>query len=250
MILNILGLWYFIIVCRICWEESKVGWPIMIYHRLIPYVVTHLILSTIQLVYLIPLYIIGNSYIMKHVGYNFSLCIWLFWGKIEWDGLEHISDKPCIWIGNHQSIIDMGIVTLLPCRTPLIGTSKSSIKYVPAAGIIALMCNTILIDRKSRRCADDFLLDSIRFLKNGHSINIFPQGTRKYGYPPKPFKYGAFNLSSITKTPILPYKITYNIGKGIRVQIYKLIEVEGFTSKELLTRVYNNIYFSSTENNY
>ena len=245
MILNIIVLWYLIIICRVCWEESKVGWPIMIYHRLIPYVILHLMLATIQLLYLLPLYIIGwYKYmdIMKHIGYNFSLCIWLIWGKIEWEGLDNIPLEKCIWIGNHQSIIDMGIMTLLPCRTPLIGTSKSSIKYVPAAGIIALMCNTILIDRKSNRCSTDFLSDSIRTLKNGDSINIFPQGTRKYGYPPKPFKYGAFNLSSITETPILPYKITYNIGSGIRVQIYKLIEVKGFTPKEILVRTYNNIY--------
>ena len=241
MILNILLLWYFIIVCRICWEESKVGWPTMIYHRLIPYVITHLILSTIQLFYLIPLYIIGNSSIMKHMGYNFSLCLWLFWGEIEWDGLENIPTKPCIWVANHQSILDMAIMTLLPCKTPLVGTSKSSIKYVPAAGILALMCNTILITRKSQSSTTDFFTKGINTLKNGNSINIFPQGTRKYGYPPKPFKYGAFNLSTVTNTPILPYKITYETENGItiRVKFYKPLEIEGFTPSELMVKVYN-----------
>ena len=246
MIFSIIGLWYIIIICRICWEESKVGWPIIIYHRLIPYIITHLLLSTIQLLYLVPLYLIGKIYgeinIMKHVGYNFSFCLWLFWGKITWEGIENIPSEKCIWVANHQSILDMALMTLLPCSTPLVGTSKSSIKYVPAAGLLALMCNTILIDRKTSDSAQKFVDKSIRSLKNGNSINIFPQGTRKYGDPPKPFKYGAFNLSALTRVPLLPYKITYDNNFNIKVQIYSLQEVEGFTPLEILTKTYNTIY--------
>jgi len=246
MILTIISLWYIIIISKICWEENKVGWPVMIHHRLIPYVITHLILSTIQLLYLVPLYIIGKFYreldIMKHMGYNFSLCLWLFWGKITWNGLENIPSEKCIWVANHQSILDMAIMTLLPCSTPLVGTAKSNIKYVPIAGLLSIMCNTILIDRQSKDSAKKFINMSIIALKNGNSINIFPQGTRKYGDPPRPFKYGAFNLSALTKVPILPYRIIYDNNFNINIQIYPPLKVEGFTSLELLTKSYNIIY--------
>jgi 1-acyl-sn-glycerol-3-phosphate acyltransferase len=250
MIITIGGtiiLWYIVIITRICWEESKVGWPIIIYHRLVPYVTIHLILATLQLIYLLPFYLIGYfkyNDVMKHIGYNFALCIRLFWGNIILSGLENIPDDKAIWIGNHQSILDMGIMTCLPCKTPLVGTSKSSIKYVPASGIIAILCNTILIDRKDKEKSNKFFRNSVNVLENGDSINIYPQGTRKYGDPPLPFKYGAFNLSAITKTPILPYKIFYDIKNfNIFLEFFPIIYPKDIHPKILMQKTYDTIYY-------
>jgi 1-acyl-sn-glycerol-3-phosphate acyltransferase len=242
-------LWYAIVISRIWWEESKVGWPIMIYHRLIPYTITHLTLSTLQLFYLIPFYICGYFkyyHIMQHIGYNFAFCIRVFWGNLKITGIENIPKEKAIWIGNHQSIVDMGIMSYLPCETPLVGTAKSSIKFVPASGLIAILSKTILIDRKDKNRANTFFRNAVGALENGNSINIYPQGTRKYGDPPLPFKYGAFNLSAITKIPIVPYKISYDIpNSNIYLEFFPNInpkEESQLTPTLLMEKTYNTIY--------
>ena len=207
----IILLWYTIVTTRICWEESKVGWPIMIYHRLIPYTIVHLTLSTLQLFYLIPFYICGYFkyyHIMQHIGYNFAFCIRVFWGNLKITGIENIPKEQAIWVGNHQSIVDMGIIKLTMQSTPS-WNIKSSIN------LFQLWTNLLSnhIDRqKNKNRANTFFRNAVGALNSGNSINIYPQGTRKYGKPHYLLNMGIYiNNNKI----IMPYKISYDIPNSI-----------------------------------
>merc|ERR1712224_103648 len=49
-------------------------------------------------------------------------------------------------------------------------------------------------------------------LKDGHSVGIFPQGTRQIPRPDtplKPFRIGAFSLAVEAKTKIVPMTVSY-----------------------------------------
>jgi 1-acyl-sn-glycerol-3-phosphate acyltransferase len=230
MLLYLISCWYLLSVGIICYQESKVGWPITPYRKLIPFTMYHLLLATLQLLYILPTWCIiakeyRASFVWDQISLNFRLLFPIWWGKIKWKNVENIPDQPCIWIGNHQSVLDMAIMSMLPCNTSMVGTSKDSIKYIFGSGILALMCETILVKRGHPSSREDFYNNCKKVLDNGKSINIFPQGTRQHeNKGKKPLKKGAFVLACNTGIPILPYSINYK-PMGITVTFHKTMIV-------------------------
>lgn len=112
----------------------------------------------------------------------------------------------CIFVGNHYCIFDV----FYPAHTTWEGIhflSKQSVMDAPVVGAIAKKCGAIgaLRDGSDVRT----VMDSMRVLKNGEKLSIFPEGSRNKVSDEEflPFHGGAALLSIKTKTPIIPFVI-------------------------------------------
>jgi 1-acyl-sn-glycerol-3-phosphate acyltransferase len=103
--------------------------------------------------------------------------------------------KPCIYVCNHQSVIDMvAIWAIFPTRTVIL--AKKSLLYVPIFGQIYWLVGHYLVDRKKHEQGMQVMAaiaDKVK--KSGASVFIFPEGTRNRKGGLLPFKKGAFHLA-------------------------------------------------------
>ncbi|MEO0369691.1 MAG: lysophospholipid acyltransferase family protein, partial [Pseudomonadota bacterium] len=128
--------------------------------------------------------------------------------EIDITGEEHIwSQRPCVFIFNHQSQADVIILPYI-LRRDLAGVGKKEIGDVPILGKIMEYGGTVLIDREnsaSAREAMEPLVDVM--LKEGRSVCIAPEGTRSTSTDLGRFKKGAFHLAMQAGVPIVPIVI-------------------------------------------
>lgn len=121
-------------------------------------------------------------------------------------GKENLwSDRPAVYIFNHQSNVDMLIMAKL-LRGNVVGVAKQELKYTPI-GPFMMAAGVIFLDRKNREKAIESLKPAVEALKNGKSLGIAPEGTRSYDYNLGPFKKGAFHIAMQAKAPIVPVVI-------------------------------------------
>ena len=137
---------------------------------------------------------------------------------VQVNGLENVpKDKPVLVVSNHQS--DMDIPVLLGYLNKPIGfVSKAEIKKFPLVPTWMELMNCVFMDRSDRRQSLQAIKDGIELLKNGHSIVIFPEGTRSKGGEMGEFKAGSFHLAVKSGVAILP--VTLN-------GTYKMFEANG-----------------------
>ncbi|KAH6643543.1 hypothetical protein C7974DRAFT_381744 [Boeremia exigua] len=121
-------------------------------------------------------------------------------------GKEALETRPAVFIGNHQTELD---VLLLGCIFPRYCsvTAKASLKYTPFLGQFMALSKTVFIDRANRataRAAFDGAANTMHTERQ--SVFIFPEGTRSYAAEPAllPFKKGAFHLAVQAQVPIVP----------------------------------------------
>jgi putative phosphoserine phosphatase / 1-acylglycerol-3-phosphate O-acyltransferase len=119
-------------------------------------------------------------------------------------GEQHLwSQRPAVFIFNHQSTADIFIVSKL-IRKNATGIAKKELKNMPVLGQLMVAAGVIFIDRKNREKAIEAMKPAVDVLKNGTSIIIFPEGTRSKDYKLGAFKKGAFHMAMEAGVPIVP----------------------------------------------
>ncbi|KKK25989.1 putative 1-acylglycerol-3-phosphate acyltransferase (AtaAp) [Aspergillus ochraceoroseus] len=121
-------------------------------------------------------------------------------------GEEHLATRPAVFIGNHQSELD---VLMLGCIFPpyCSVTAKKSLRHVPFLGWFMALSRTVFIDRANRETAVKAFDGAAEEMQvHRQSVFIFPEGTRSYSGKPEllPFKKGAFHLAVKAGVPIVP----------------------------------------------
>lgn len=113
--------------------------------------------------------------------------------RIETTGLENYNaDIPTIFIGNHQSFLDMALVYLLPWQMKWV--SKRSLSFIPIMGWMVFLTGHLTINRSSKSALKK-LSNLVKPLKDKVPVMIFPEGTRSKDGNVKAFKNGAFLLA-------------------------------------------------------
>ncbi|MDR4327933.1 lysophospholipid acyltransferase family protein [Bacillus pseudomycoides] len=137
---------------------------------------------------------------------------------VQVNGIENVpKDKPVLVVSNHQS--DMDIPVLLGYLNKPIGfVSKAEIKKFPIVPTWMELMNCVFMDRSNRRQSLQAIKDGIELLKNGHSIVIFPEGTRSKAGEMGEFKAGSFHLAIKAGVAILPVTVDGT---------YKMFEANG-----------------------
>ncbi|MGZ6331623.1 MAG: lysophospholipid acyltransferase family protein [Bdellovibrionota bacterium] len=126
--------------------------------------------------------------------------------KVQLEGREHLlAHQPCIYVGNHQSGMDMATFgSFYPAQTITIG--KKELLYIPLFGLFFLGAGNVLLHRQHRKKAVAGLGAAVETIRNKKaSVWIFPEGTRNTSPDPMlPFKKGAFHMALGAGVPIVP----------------------------------------------
>ncbi len=127
--------------------------------------------------------------------------------KLNVTGEENLwSDRPAVFIFNHQSSLDVAVVGAL-VRRDLTGVAKQEAARDPRFAPIGYVVDVVYVDRSNSRQAREALMPAVQRLKDGTSIAIAPEGTRSPTPTLGPFKKGAFHLAMQAGVPLVPIVI-------------------------------------------
>ncbi|ASW44341.1 lysophospholipid acyltransferase family protein [Clostridium isatidis] len=165
--------------------------------------------------------------------------------KVNVYGLENLpKDRTVLFIGNHQGNFDIPIyISKIPTLKGFI--AKVETEKIP--GIVTWMkhMNCVFMDRSSLRKSSEAIVKGIKILKDGHSLVIFPEGTRSKSDNMGEFKAGSFKLATKSKVPIVPVTISgsYKIMEAnkkkwiikpsiVDLYIHKAIEISDLSKED------------------
>lgn len=140
-----------------------------------------------------------------------------------------------IIVANHTSMIDIPLM-LSVIKRPLTFVGKKELAQYPLFGYLYKKTN-VLVDRSSLQSRKKVYDEVEKFIQNGISIGIFPEGgvIENSDAPLNPFKAGAFKMALEHKLPILPLvfldnkkRLPYNLFQGssgpLRVKFLPVVE--------------------------
>ena len=126
---------------------------------------------------------------------------------VEVIGEENLwSHRPCVFIINHQSKIDMFLMMYL-IRRGFTGVAKKEAANTPGFGTFMKMADMAFIDRTHTGKAIDALKPAVDRLQQGLCVAIAPEGTRSWSPKVGAFKKGAFHMARQAGVPVVPVVI-------------------------------------------
>lgn len=151
--------------------------------------------------------------------------------KVSVEGNENLPDGNCLFISNHQGNFDF-LAMLGYVNKPTGFLAKKEILKIPIIRLWMKEINCVFINRESPRKAVRSLKKSVKSLENGHSLTVFPEGTRSRGPNMGKFKRGSLKIAENIDVPIVPitvngsYKIfeDYNGKKVVPGEIKMIID--------------------------
>ncbi|WP_250277720.1 lysophospholipid acyltransferase family protein [[Clostridium] colinum] len=158
-------------------------------------------------------------------------------------GKENIpEDKNVVFISNHQGDFDIAIfMALIPKEKGFV--AKIELQKFPVLRTWMKYLGCVFMDRNDLKQSLKTINQAIKFIKDGHSMVIFPEGTRSKSDKIGEFKAGSFKLATKTNTPIVPVTIdgSYKLkekNKGmikpdtVNVYIHSPIYLENMSNEE------------------
>ena len=143
--------------------------------------------------------IVTSKWAMKQVKVSGS--------KIKVFGSENIpKDIPVVFMSNHQGNFDIALFMSF-INKPKGYVAKIEMKKIPILRTWMEFINCVFMDRSSLRKSAEAIVNGVKILKEGHSLVIFPEGTRSKGDKIGDFKAGSFKLATKAKVPIIPVTI-------------------------------------------
>ncbi|ETP70041.1 hypothetical protein G159_04070 [Planococcus glaciei CHR43] len=174
--------------------------------------------------------------------------------RVETSGLDYLPDGPALLVANHEGNFDIPVL-LSEIPKPFGFISKKEVKKLPVIPVYMEDMNCVFLDRTDRKSAYKSIADTVGKLKDGHSILIFPEGTRSKGEGVTDFKSGFIRIAKDAGVPIVPIAIhgtseimeknSNQIRPGhvtIRVlEPFSAEEIEKLDAKELIEKVKTTI---------
>jgi 1-acyl-sn-glycerol-3-phosphate acyltransferase len=121
-------------------------------------------------------------------------------------GLENLGRPPYIFMGNHQSALDIyALFAVLPPSFRWI--AKRELFSIPIFGWALGRAGHISVDRANAREAVKAMERAASNIRAGTTIVMFPEGTRSRDGRLLPFKRGSFSLAFKARVPVVPFAI-------------------------------------------
>src|SRR6056297_1852671 len=145
------------------------------------------------------------------------------------------------FVANHQSAYDIPLImAVIPRNIGFIAKKELTLFPIVSTWMRAMHC--VFIDRKSPRKAVKQLEQGVESLKKGHSMVIFPEGTRSRSSKMGSFHTGSLKIAFRSESTIVPVTIkdTYTLreehdritpGK-VEVFIHEPVSTVGLSSEE------------------
>lgn len=132
--------------------------------------------------------------------------------KVNVIGKENIPKGACLFIGNHQSLLDVPVMMGFLDK-PMGFIAKKELMKVPGISTWMKQLHCIFMDRENIKESVKSINQGAEYLKDGYSMAIFPEGTRSQGKGLGEFKKGSLKLGTKAGVPIVPVTIdgTYRI---------------------------------------
>ena len=164
--------------------------------------------------------------------------------KVTVTGKENLPQSGAYMVvANHQGYFDIPI--MLSCVGEPRGlVAKQEIDRIPGIRTWMRYLHCLFVDRSSPRAGAQTIVDGAKLLESGHSLTIFPEGTRSKGGPMREFKAGAFRIASRAGVPVVPVTIdgSFRLMEGnkmlirpaeVKVTIHPAIATAGMGREEL-----------------
>jgi len=143
------------------------------------------------------------------VGAAFVIPLLTLMTKRDWRGRENIPKSgPMIAICNHISYADPLIFAHFLYRNgrAVRFLGKASLFKVPILGWILRSAEQVPVEREVKGSSTLALSHAVAFLKAGHCLGVYPEGTltRDQNHWPMVAKTGLARLAVMTKAPVIP----------------------------------------------
>lgn len=162
--------------------------------------------------------------------------------RVEVEGIGNIPETgPILFVGNHQSNFDIPLVLGYLGR-PTGFLSKAELAGVPIVGRWMRHLHCVFMDRSHPRKAVEAISTAAGFVKSGHPVLVFPEGTRSGSSRMGPFKAGAFKIKTRSKAAVVPvavdgtWRIQGILERGVHPARVKLKVLEPMVFEELSSR--------------
>lgn len=165
--------------------------------------------------------------------------------KIEADMGDVDPNGHYVFIGNHQSNLDIPVLFEMLKKNRIRFVAKKSLFDIPIYGKALAHAGHICVDRENRRAAMKSLNEAVEKAKGGVSPFIFPEGTRNTNLGElMEFKVGGMIIALKSGLPVVPIVMTNTgrvMGKGqliidnrpvVRVKALPIIDPSEYTLKD------------------
>lgn len=148
----------------------------------------------------------------------------LFFVRVE--GKENIPEGACVIMGNHRAWIDPFCLAMCARDREIRFMGKKELWGNKLFAWIAKQVRGVPVDRGNADMAS--IRMSMTVLKNGHTLGIFPEGTRTKGDGMMPIQGGASLLALRSKCPVIPVYIDgeYKLFRQVVVRVGKPVQMD------------------------
>jgi 1-acyl-sn-glycerol-3-phosphate acyltransferase len=178
---------------------------------------------------------------------------------VEVKGLENIPQKACLFVSNHQAIFDAFL--LIAHIDKLTGfIAKVEISRIPIVGGWLKEIHTVYLDRSSVKDGIKAINQGAEEIKKGHSMIIFPEGTRSLSSEIGEFKKGSLKVAMKANAPVVPVTIdgTYRVlevgnkvrGNHVKIHFHEAIYTDRMSKEDAknITQITHDIVSQGLKN--
>jgi 1-acyl-sn-glycerol-3-phosphate acyltransferase len=128
---------------------------------------------------------------------------WAPFASVHVEGLERVDrERPCVYVVNHQSMVD--ILAVFATRLPYLWVSKVENFYAPFLGWNMWLNGYVPLKRGYLPSILRMVRSCLKKLDAGHSLCVFPEGTRSPDGNLIEFYRGAFWVAAKKRVPVVP----------------------------------------------
>lgn len=163
-----------------------------------------------------------------------------------------VARTPFVIISNHQSILDILFINCLCYKLKWV--SKIENMKMPILGWYLQMADYIVINRGDQESKEKMMEKSMKSLRQGTSVIMFPEGTRSVNGEIGFFKRGAFQMAINAGVPILPvlidgsggvlpkHGLVFSTGHKVKVKVFDPVPPASFntTDPDVLSAYFYN----------
>jgi len=193
---------------------ARRGWPVKFFHSRGTPEAMAVLRTSLAIGSLVPSLLLGVPAALLSGSWRRAVNVAIStWGElgtalagvdVRVTGEEHLwSQRPAVFIFNHQSGIDMLVLCRL-LRRDIVGIAKQEIRRNPIFGPAFALAGAVFVDRFNHQRAVAALKPALDALRQGVSIVLAPEGTRSSTPRLGRFKKGAFHLAMTAGVPIVP----------------------------------------------